>query len=307
MKKVICLLTFILIAWNSCAVKTESNFENFVCPSNCHCNITNPYVNRHQMICPSENPKAVIELFETFTDHDYSVDAVCYSQDQYVYDILSLFKMDSAKQAHFYNCSLPEGDTFGSATGMIRLRRLTFRGGNVTSFPNEYFGELVDLEELDLSGNRLSALPNGFVNKLTKLNKFYLNHNRFKSLADVMTEKPANLRRLEVTHNQIEDITKRDLEIFNRNIVVDVGHNLIQYVSAASFAVPQRYKEDIGFFDLDNNPFDCSCRARDFIAVIKIWADYVPFFSLSLKCATPERNAGRYVWQFTKESICEEV
>lgn len=302
MKEVISL--FILISSHLCAVRSENNFENFVCPSTCYCNISNPYVNRHDVTCPSESPKVAISLFETLTLHDYSVDAECYTQDQYVYGILSQFDLTSAKQAFFYNCSLPDGKTFGSATTMNKLKRLKMYGGNLTTLPDGYFDELVDLEELNLNNNRLSSFPAGFFDKFTKLKKLYLNDNQFRSLADVMTKKPATLQSLEVGHNRIEDITKRDLEVFNRDIVVAVGGNLIQYVSATPFVVPQRYKQDIGFFDLTDNPFDCSCRAKDFIRVIQIWRDYVPFFSLSLKCATPEKHAGRYLWNFTEESIC---
>ncbi|KAM5165149.1 uncharacterized protein ACMZJ9_007581 [Mantella aurantiaca] len=177
---------------------------------------------------------------------------------------------------------------------MENLMDLWLYRTNLLTIPNFVFSNLTNLKLLILSQNlKLHSLPKESFSGLSKLNELSLHSNSLTFLGEGLFQDLQQLQILSLYNNIFEDLPENLLHPLINLENVYLNHSELRKLPGTFFTTLTKLKN----VRLDDNPWKCDCRLKDF----KVWLEEnaeIVQNSMSIICNHPSVMKGKSVLNF---------
>ncbi|KAL4646515.1 hypothetical protein GN956_G9397 [Arapaima gigas] len=179
---------------------------------------------------------------------------------------------------------------------LATVSSLTIANAGITAICPHSLYSFQQLRRLTLYQNSLSQISSVWLSQPDLLENLTLYENNLKILDEKMLQGFSGLRSLNLSRNKISTVATESFRTQESLIHLDLSGNQLVYISPEAFNVLRSTH-----FRLHNNPWDCSCKAEDFILLVQELANASRLDrKMDVTCATPVHLKGQPVWNVTK-------
>ncbi|XP_017267778.2 uncharacterized protein LOC108233690 isoform X2 [Kryptolebias marmoratus] len=168
----------------------------------------------------------------------------------------------------------------------------------ITRIAENAFGSFPHLQSLVLDNNMLSQINPSWFRSPTVLSELKVAGNRIEDLNESALHGLTNLTKLSLENNQIQTIHPNSFRSQSLLADLDLSENRMTWMSPQIF----NSLRSLRFIRLDQNPWNCSCDAKDFITALKDLKRRNKLNeSMGVTCESPPRLKDQPVWDV---SVC---
>ncbi|XP_053320189.1 toll-like receptor 13 [Spea bombifrons] len=184
----------------------------------------------------------------------------------------------------------------------LKLLTLNSQAHNgMQNIPSNFFKGLVSLEKVHTGNLALKSIDHAIFNYTPQLEYIDLSNNHFQHLDPRLLQPVRNITELHISQNNLESL---DFLVESNNtkliLIRAVGNQLTTLSDKQFNALP-----DLGFLDLRNNTFSCSCDNQWFIQWVQTNPKTQVLHFYEYACAYPPTSKGKMLFAFNTD-LCRQ-